>query len=153
VARLLLPITINGVRYCDAFTSAARSAARDFSCATAPVISLAFMPAALSPPAFMQRRSCGTPALAAATATQRFTRSGIIPIAGLSRVASFQLRIVPKRSASRVAASDLLGALVCYPLFTALRRHAKRVRPLHWIGTRMLRLAMLGTRAPRAAEV
>jgi hypothetical protein len=51
------------------------------------------------------------------------------------------------------AASDLLGALVCYPLFTALRRHARRVRALHWIGTRMLRLAMLGTRAPRAAEV
>jgi hypothetical protein len=51
------------------------------------------------------------------------------------------------------AASDLLGALVCYPLFTALRRHASRVRPLHWIGTRMLRLAMLGTRAPRVAEV
>ncbi len=51
------------------------------------------------------------------------------------------------------AASDLLGALVCYPLFVVLRRHARRVRALHWIGTRMLRLAILGTRAPRAAEV
>jgi hypothetical protein len=53
------------------------------------------------------------------------------------------------------AASELLllGALACYPLFTALRRHARRVRALHWIGTRMLRLAMLGTQAPRAAEV
>jgi len=51
------------------------------------------------------------------------------------------------------AASDVLGALVCHPLFRLLRRHGARVRPLHWIGTRMLRLAMFGTRAPRAGDV
>ena len=51
------------------------------------------------------------------------------------------------------AVTDLLGALVCHPLFTLLRRHARRVRPLHWIGTRMMRLAMLGTRVPRPDDV
>jgi len=51
------------------------------------------------------------------------------------------------------AASDVLGAAVCHPLYTLLRRHGGRVRPLRWIGTRMLRLAMLGTPAPRPAEL
>jgi hypothetical protein len=46
------------------------------------------------------------------------------------------------------ALSDVVAALVCHPLFTLLRRHGKRVRPIRWLGRRMLALAMLGVRKP-----
>src|SRR4051812_6873230 len=46
------------------------------------------------------------------------------------------------------AASDVLAAVVCHPLFSALRRAARHVPALRWVGERMLRFAMLGTRMP-----
>jgi hypothetical protein len=51
------------------------------------------------------------------------------------------------------AMSDLLAAIVCHPLFVWLRRHGRRVRPIRWLGRRMLSLAMLGVRAPEGAGV
>lgn len=50
-------------------------------------------------------------------------------------------------------ASDVLGATVCHPLFGLLRRAARRVPALKWLGERMLRLAMFGTRIPRPQDV
>jgi len=47
------------------------------------------------------------------------------------------------------ALSDLLAALVCHPIFVLLRRHARRVRPLRWLGRRLMSVAMLGVRMPR----
>lgn len=46
--------------------------------------------------------------------------------------------------------SDALAAIVCHPLFTVLRRHGRRVKPLHWLGRRMMALAMVGIRVPAA---
>ncbi|HSV07063.1 MAG TPA: hypothetical protein VLI07_11145, partial [Candidatus Binatus sp.] len=40
--------------------------------------------------------------------------------------------------------SDALAAVVCHPLFTVLRRHGRRVKPLYWLGRRMMALAMVG---------
>jgi hypothetical protein len=50
------------------------------------------------------------------------------------------------------ATSDVLGAAVCHPLFALLRRAARRVRALRWLGERMLRFVMLGAHVPRAPE-
>jgi hypothetical protein len=50
-------------------------------------------------------------------------------------------------------ASDVLGAAVCHPLFGLLRRAARRIPALEWLGRRMLRLAMFGTRVPSAADL
>ena len=44
--------------------------------------------------------------------------------------------------------SDALAAVICHPLFTVLRRHGRRVKPLYWLGRRMMSLAMVGVRAP-----
>ena len=50
-------------------------------------------------------------------------------------------------------ASDVLGAAVCHPVFSLLRRAARRVPALRWLGERMLRFAMLGTRMSRPQAV
>lgn len=50
-------------------------------------------------------------------------------------------------------ASDVLGAAVCHPLFGLLRRGARRVPALKWLGQRMMRLAMFGARLPRTADL
>ncbi len=50
-------------------------------------------------------------------------------------------------------ASDVLGAAVCHPIFGMLRRAARRVPALEWLGTRMIRLAMFGARMPQANDV
>ena len=50
-------------------------------------------------------------------------------------------------------ASDVLGAAVCHPLFGLLRRAARHVPALHWLGTRMIRLAMFGARIPRGQDL
>jgi hypothetical protein len=47
--------------------------------------------------------------------------------------------------------SDVLAAVVCHPIFVLLRRHGRRVRPIRWLGRRMLALAMLGVPGQRAA--
>lgn len=49
------------------------------------------------------------------------------------------------------ALSDISAAFVCHPLFVFLRRHARRVRPLHALGKRMLALATIGVRLPERA--
>jgi len=41
--------------------------------------------------------------------------------------------------------SDVLGACVLWPLYTVLRRHGRRLRPIRWLGRRMLAFAMVGT--------
>jgi len=48
--------------------------------------------------------------------------------------------------------SDTLAAIVCHPLFIVLRRHGRRVKPLYWLGRRMMALAMLGVRPPQGDE-
>jgi hypothetical protein len=50
-------------------------------------------------------------------------------------------------------ASDVLGATICHPVFSLLRRAARRVPALRWLGERVLRLAMLGTRGARTREL
>ncbi len=50
-------------------------------------------------------------------------------------------------------ASDVLGAAVCHPLFGLLRRAARRVPALKWLGERVLRLVMMGARAPRDEDL
>jgi hypothetical protein len=49
--------------------------------------------------------------------------------------------------------SDVLGAAVCHPIFRLLRRAARRVPAIKWLGERMIRFAMLGTRVPRAQDL
>lgn len=44
--------------------------------------------------------------------------------------------------------SDVCGALVLWPLYTFLRRHGRRVRPIRWLGRRVMSLAMIGARPP-----
>jgi hypothetical protein len=51
------------------------------------------------------------------------------------------------------ALSDVLGALVCHPLYLGLRRCAARLPALRWLGRRMMQLAMVGTRAPRLDDL
>jgi hypothetical protein len=46
------------------------------------------------------------------------------------------------------ALSDVLGALICHPLFVLLLRAGGRVRTLRWLGQRTARLAMIGTDLP-----
>ncbi len=46
--------------------------------------------------------------------------------------------------------SDVMAAIVCHPLFVLLRRHGRRVRPIRWLGRRMMSVAMLGV--PRDDE-
>jgi hypothetical protein len=48
------------------------------------------------------------------------------------------------------AASDVLAATICHPIFVGLRRLAGRVPAVKRLGKRFLQLAMLGTPAARA---
>ena len=48
------------------------------------------------------------------------------------------------------ALSDVIAAIVCHPLFVLLRRHGRTVRPIRWLGRRLLSLAMLGVRTPES---
>jgi hypothetical protein len=51
------------------------------------------------------------------------------------------------------ALSDVLGACVCHPLFAGLRRLARHVRPLRWLGQRLMKVAMFGARMPTAEDL
>src|SRR5439155_23093639 len=51
------------------------------------------------------------------------------------------------------ALSGVLAAIVCHPLFVLLRRHGRNVRPIRWLGRRILSLAMIGVRAPEPGGV
>src|SRR5262249_58139131 len=46
------------------------------------------------------------------------------------------------------AASDVLGACVCHPIFTALRRHGRRIPSLRAVGRRFLQFATWGVKLP-----
>src|SRR6185369_7730428 len=48
------------------------------------------------------------------------------------------------------ALSDVIAAVICHPIFLVLRRHGRNVRPIRWLGRRMMSLAMLGV--PRGDE-
>jgi hypothetical protein len=50
------------------------------------------------------------------------------------------------------ALSDILGAFVCHPWFTLLKRIAGRVPALRAVGKWFMKLALLGTRVPVAAD-
>src|SRR5438128_2659714 len=51
------------------------------------------------------------------------------------------------------ALSDVLAAIVCHPLFALLRRYGRNVRPIRWLGRRILSLPMIGVRAPEPGGV
>jgi hypothetical protein len=59
----------------------------------------------------------------------------------------------PAMTFGRYALSDALGAAICLPLFGLLCRAGRHVPALQWIGQRLMRLAMLGTRIPSAADI
>ena len=42
------------------------------------------------------------------------------------------------------ALSDVLGGLICAPLFAVLKRHGRKVKAVHWLGRHALVLALLG---------
>jgi hypothetical protein len=42
------------------------------------------------------------------------------------------------------ALSDVIAAFVCHPIFALLRRHGRAVRPIRWLGRRMMAIAMVG---------
>src|ERR1043166_8575895 len=42
------------------------------------------------------------------------------------------------------ALSDVIAAFVCHPIFALLRRHGRQVRPIRWLGRRMMAIAMVG---------
>jgi hypothetical protein len=49
--------------------------------------------------------------------------------------------------------SDLIGACVCHPLYALARRHGSRVPILRALGRGMMKVALFGTRAPRAEDL
>jgi len=51
------------------------------------------------------------------------------------------------------ALSDALGACVCHPVYSVLRRAANRVPALRAVGRRLMRLALIGTTPPRAEDL
>ena len=53
----------------------------------------------------------------------------------------------PMVTFSLYAVSDVLGALVCHPIFLLLRRAGRRLPRLRWLGRRMMGFAMMGVPA------
>lgn len=51
------------------------------------------------------------------------------------------------------ALSDTLGACVCHPLYSLLRRAAGRVPALRAVGRRVIKLALIGATPPRAEDL
>ena len=51
------------------------------------------------------------------------------------------------------ALSDVLAAIVCHPVFALIRRHGRRLKPVHWLGRRVLSFAMIGVRPPERAGI
>lgn len=63
------------------------------------------------------------------------------------------IALAPAATFGLYALSDAVAAMVCHPLFTLMRRHGRRVKPIRWIGRRMLSFAMIGVRPPERAGV
>jgi hypothetical protein len=61
--------------------------------------------------------------------------------------------LTPVATFGLYALSDVLAAIVCHPLFVLLRQHGRHVRPIRWLGRRILSFAMIGVRAPERAGV
>ena len=64
-----------------------------------------------------------------------------------------QAGINPAATFALYALSDLLGACICHPLYSALRRAAGQVPLLRALGRRLVGLALIGTRPPRLEEL
>jgi len=60
------------------------------------------------------------------------------------------LPLTPAATFGLYALSDAIAAIVCHPLFALLRRHGRNVKPIRWLGRRLLSLAMIGVRAPES---
>src|SRR2546426_2482175 len=52
------------------------------------------------------------------------------------------LPLHPTMTFGLYALSDVIAAFVCHPVFALLRRHGRRVRPIRWLGPRVLAVAM-----------
>ena len=63
------------------------------------------------------------------------------------------LPLTPAATFGLYALSDGIAAIVCHPLFALLRRHGRNVKPIRWLGQRILSLAMVGVRASEQAGV
>src|SRR5438876_1914835 len=61
--------------------------------------------------------------------------------------------LTPAATFGLYALSDAIAAIVCHPLFALLRRHGRNVKPIRWLGQRILSLAMVGVRASEQAGV
>jgi hypothetical protein len=51
------------------------------------------------------------------------------------------------------ALSDVIAAIICHPVFVLLRRHARHVKPIRWLGRRLLSVAMIGVPKSEPATV
>src|SRR2546423_931573 len=63
------------------------------------------------------------------------------------------LPLSPAATFGLYALSDGIAAIVCHPIFALLRRHGRNVKPIRWLGQRVLSLAMVGVRASEQAGV
>ncbi len=61
--------------------------------------------------------------------------------------------LTPAATFGLYALSDVIAAIVCHPLFALLRRHGRNVKPIRWLGRRLMSLAMIGVRVPEQAGV
>jgi hypothetical protein len=63
------------------------------------------------------------------------------------------IALAPAATFGLYALSDLVAAIVCHPVFSLMRRHGRRAKPIRWLGRRVLSFAMIGVRAPERAGV
>jgi hypothetical protein len=61
------------------------------------------------------------------------------------------IALAPAATFGLYALSDVLAAVVCHPVFSLMRRHGRRAKPIRWLGRRILSFAMLGVRTPERA--
>jgi hypothetical protein len=62
-------------------------------------------------------------------------------------------KLPPLLTFSLYTLSDTLGACICHPLYQVLRRWGGRVPALRALGQRLMKLALIGTRPPRAEDL
>jgi hypothetical protein len=59
----------------------------------------------------------------------------------------------PSLTLALYALSDVLSALLFAPVYALLRQYGRRIRPVRWLGRRLLNLAMVGVRRMPPEEV
>jgi hypothetical protein len=64
-----------------------------------------------------------------------------------------RLALKPAVTFALYALSDVLSAFIVGPFFALLRRHGPRVRPIRWLGRRVLQVGTVGMRVPEAKDV